>query len=151
MWLTGVQSAANAHDKRGWMLANKQIFSLFRCLSRVEVLELLRGYKGDFAAELGVELGIVPLELVERTADCLDNAADCVFQRISIAFALRDDAFPVPLVHVNGVQVIGLFVATDSVHVADQAAADGKVVAPERIALPLCERLDYLGVLANVW
>ena len=48
-------------------------------------------------------------------------------------------------------QVIGLFVATDSVHIADQTATDGKVVAPECIALPLCERLDHLGVLAHVW
>ena len=151
MRLAGVQSAANAHDKRGWMLANKQIFSLFRRLSRVEVLQLLRGYKGDFAAEPRVELGIVPLELVERAADCLDNAADSVFQRVGVALVLRDDALPVPLVHVNGVQVIRMFVATDSVHVADQAATDGKVVAPECIALPFCERLNYLGVFADVW
>ena len=117
--LTGVQSAANAHDKRGWMLANKQIFSLLRRLGRVEVLQLLRGYKGNFATELGVELGIVPLELVERAADCLDNATGGVFQRVGVALILRDDALPVPLVHVNGVQVIGLFVTTNSVHVAD--------------------------------
>ena len=93
----------------------------------------------------------MPLELVECAADCLDNATDGVLQRVGVALVLCDNAFPVPLVHVNGVQVIGLFVATDSVHVADQAAADGKVVAPECIAFPLCERLYHLGVLANVW
>ena len=48
-------------------------------------------------------------------------------------------------------QVIGLFVAADSVHVADQTATNGKVVAPECIALPFSKRLNYLGVLAHIW
>ena len=133
------------------MLANKQIFSLLGRLSGVEIFQLLRGYEGNFAAELRVKLRIVPLELVECATDCLNNATNGVFQRIGIALVLRDDAFPVPLVHVNGVQVIGLFVGTDSVHIADQTATNGKVVAPECIALPFCERLNYLGILAYVW
>lgn len=58
----------------------------------------------------------------------------------------RDDLLPIPLIDVDGVQIIQLLVAADGVHVGVNALAGVDVVAIERHALPLGQRMDDLRV-----
>ncbi len=73
----------------------------------------------------------MPLEPVSSVPQTFpDNAADSVLQRIGVALVLCDDTLPSPTGLRKWSAAIGLFIATDSVHVADQATTNGKVVAP---------------------
>ena len=54
--------------------------------------------------------------------------------------------FPVPLVHVHGVEVVQLLVPADGVHVGIQPLAHGKLVAVQGQPLPFCQRVDHLRV-----
>ena len=47
-------------------------------------------------------------------------------------------------------EVVDLFVAADGVHVGEQALADLEVVALERKTLPLGQRMNDLGIGADV-
>ena len=105
----------------------------------VEVLQLLCAHKGDLTIQLYVELGIVPLELVERVANGRDDAADHILQVFEGAVLLANDLLPVPLVNVDGVQVIEGFVSADGIHVTYETLAHVEVVASERVALPFRE------------
>ena len=55
-----------------------------------------------------------------------------------------DDLFPVPLIHIDGVEVVQLLVAADGVHVAVQALAHPEAVVLQGLALPLGQRLHHL-------
>ena len=48
-------------------------------------------------------------------------------------------ADPVPLVHIDGVEVVQLLVPADGVHVAVQALAHAEAVVLQGLALPLCQ------------
>ncbi len=78
--------------------------------------------------------------------NCLNNATDGVFSVSGIALVLRN-AFPVPLVHVNGVHR-----ACSSRRIAfiSQTATNSKVSARVHSA-SILQATELLGVLAYVW
>ena len=90
------------------------------------------------------------VQRVARLADSANDIAYGALEILNIAVVRRDDLFPVPLVNVNGVQVVDLFVAPDGVHIGEEALADVELVALEGKALPLGQRLHDLGVGADV-
>ena len=55
-----------------------------------------------------------------------------------------DDFFPVPLVHVDGVQVVHVLIPADGVHVGVQAVAHVEIIALEGLTLPLGQGVDHL-------
>ncbi len=56
---------------------------------------------------------------VAQTADTMERTT--LFEVSLVAVFQTDHLFPVPLIHIDGVQVIQIFVAADSVHIAVQA------------------------------
>ena len=75
----------------------------------------------------------------------VDDAAHDVLQERDTALVRGDDAFPVPLVDVDGVEVVHLLVAADGVHIGIEPLAGGEAVGTEGEALPFGERVDDLG------
>ena len=64
---------------------------------------------------------------------------------------MLDDLFPVPLVHIDGVQIVqNVLVAPDGVHVGIQPLSGIEVIAIQRHALPLGQRLHDLRFTAGV-
>ena len=78
------------------------------------------------------------------------DAAHHVFQVGLVAVLHCDDLFPVPLIHIDRVEVIQLLVPADSVHVAVQTLAHAEAVVLQRLTLPFCQRLHHLCLGAAV-
>ncbi len=61
-----------------------------------------------------------------------------------------DDLLPVPLVDVDGVEIVEFLVSTDGVHVGVKSFSDTEPVITERHALPLGEGLNDLRLCSGV-
>ena len=110
----------------------------------VEVLKLLGGDEADLPAETHGQLRVENLDAREGVADRLNNACDRLLEVVDRAGFGRDDLFPVPLVDVNGVQVIHFFITADGVHIGIKALARLKAVFVKGEPLPFGERVDDL-------
>ena len=170
--LAGFQLAADLHQEDRVVLAQDGVFALLRRLVGVHVLQLLRRDEEDLAVELRMQARERNAERIVRLADGADDVAhgalqirlvpvlghldrlvnptDGLLQERDGALLARNDLFPVPLVDVNRVEVVHLFVAPDGVHIGEQALADVELVALERQPLPLGKRMDDLRVDADI-
>ena len=83
-------------------------------------------------------------------ADSRHDGAHHVLQVGLAAVLLADDLLPVPLVHIDGVEVVQLLVPADGVHVAVQTLAHAEIVVLQRLPLPFCQRLHHLCLGATV-
>ena len=116
---------------------------------RPEVLQGLGVHEADGAGDFRhlQKLGVDGLEGILGVADGLHDVDDRAFQVIQGPLVLRDDLLPVPLVHIDGVEVVqNLLVPADGVHVGIDALAGEEAVAVECHALPLCQGLHHLGL-----
>ena len=106
--LATLEPAADLHDADGSMLFGKGILALLRREVRVPVFELLRRDKCHLAAQVDVvfQLGELPAQLVRRCADSVHDVPHGLLQKFQRALVGSDNALPVPLVHVDAVQVV---------------------------------------------
>ena len=107
------------------------------------------GYEGDVPLQHGGQLRETDTKLVARITDGADDGADDELQILDGTGLAGDDLPPVPLIHVNGVDVVQLLVAADGVHVGIESMAYGEAVPLEGQALPLRQGVDHLGLLAD--
>ena len=146
----GLQHLADLHHEDDALLLADLVFALLGRQVGVEILQLLRGDKEDLAAKLGTQGGEGDVQRVARLADGADDVAHGALEIVNVAVLGGDDLLPVPLVHVDGVEVIDLFVAADGVHIGKQTLADVELIALERETLPLGQRLHHLRIRTNV-
>ena len=100
----------------------------------------------DVFRELRRDLRELDEEFVFRDFDGLVDAADGLLEEAQVAVFGADDLLPVPLVHVDGVDVVQLLVGTQGVHVGVDAAPGGDAQLRELGALPLGEGVHDLGL-----
>ena len=136
---------ADAHAAQ-LVLLHKGVLTLLRGQVRVLVLQLLGGDEGDVG---GVERQILQLrehgvEVHLGGTDRRHDGAHDVLQIRLVPVFLTDDLLPVPLVHIDGVEVVHVLVAADGVHVAVEALAHAEAVIFQGLALPLGQRLHHL-------
>ena len=148
--LAGFQLAADLHEKHRMMLAQDRVFALLGGLVGIQVLQLLGRDEEDLAVQLRVKARESDAEGVIRLADRADNVAHGALEIGNVAVFARDDLFPVPLVDVDGVEVVDLLVTPDGVHIGKQALADVELVALQRQPLPLGQRMHDLRLSADV-
>ena len=84
------------------------------------------------------------MEPVVGVADGPDDGADNELQVFHVPGLPGDDLFPVPLVYIDGVDVVQLFVSADGVHVGVEAAPHPEVVPLQCQPLPLGQGVDHL-------
>ena len=141
MGLTTLQRSADLHQEGGAVLLHKGVLTLLRGQVRVLVLQLLRGDEGDVGAVQRqlLQLGEHGVQVHLGGADSGHDGAHHALEVSLVAVFQTDHLFPVPLVHIDGVQVVQIFVAADSVHIAVQALAHTEIVVLQGLALPLCQ------------
>ena len=116
---------------------------------RIHILQFLGGNKGHLRRKLHPQLRIAHMESVIGAADCLYNGTNNQLQIVQIPVFPGDDFFPVPLVHIDRVNVIQILITADCVHVRVQAVAHTEIIAFQRQTLPFCQRMDNLCVLPH--
>ena len=78
----------------------------------------------------------------------IDSAHDFP-QKAFVPFGGRHDALPVPLVHKDGMNIVGFLVAADGVHVGIQSFSHGKSVGFEGLTLPFGQGVNDFSGLAG--
>ena len=153
MGLAALERGTDLHEERGAVFLDKRVLPLFRGQARVLVFQLLGGDERDIGGVQGqvLQLGEHGVEVHLGGADSGHDGANHVFQIRLGAVLLPDDLFPVPLVHIDGVEVVQFLVPADGVHITVQALAHPEAVILEGLALPLCQRLDHLCFNAAVF
>ena len=142
------QLAADLHDADGAMGAGKGVFALFGGQVGVQVFQLLGGDKGRLTGQAdGFQLRELPAQLVRSGANGIHNIAHGFLQKGQGAVLRGDDLLPVPLVYINAVQVVKLFVAADGVHVGHKSLAGAEPILSKGIALPFGQAVHNFSAL----
>ena len=130
-----------------------RVLALLGSELRVHVLKLLCRDEAHtlFQPRQHRELRIDGLHGALGVADGSDNVHDGRFEVVQIPVFRQNDLLPVPLVDIDGVEVIQFVLVTaDGIHVGIQALARPEVVALESHALPLGKALHNLGSRVGV-
>ena len=78
-----------------------------------------------------------------RTEDGRTDAPDDTFQITACPVVFRDDRFPVPLIHVQRMEVVQFLVGTDGIHVGINAIARLYLVVGQRQPFPFRQRVYH--------
>ena len=132
------------------MLTQQRVFTLLRSLVRVHILQLLRGDEKYVARELRVQAWECHAQRVVRLTDRADDVAHGAAKIALAAVLARNDLFPVPLIDVDGMEIVGLFVAPDGVHVGEEALSGVELIALQGQTLPFGKRMDNLRLRTDV-
>ena len=147
MFFTGFQHAADLFDEDSFFLFRDGIFPFLWCLVRVQILQLLRCDEEDLIGKVCPQITVqsvnVVVEIFQRVVQC----RNCFLQVFFCSVFLRDDFFPVPLIHIDGMEIVQFFIAPDRVHIRVKSGARLEVVLAESHPLPLGKRLHDLNFL----
>ena len=146
MRLAGSKLIADLHQADRTLFLCDDVFTLLRSFVRIEILKLLRGDEENILWKDFLDKIILDGHIGLSLAQCLVYGTNDLLERIEIALALDDDLFPVPLVYIDRVDIVGDFIAADGVHIGVKSFAVCKAVFLERVALPLCKRLNNLSL-----
>ena len=126
------------------------VFPLLGSLVRPAVLQLLGGDEVHLPVQLYPQAGEGHVQCFAGLAHGGDDGPDGGLQIRLVPVLPGDDLLPVPLVHIDGVDVVQIvLIPADGVHIGVQALAHVEAVALQGQALPLGQGVDHLGVLAH--
>ena len=147
--LSGGEFVTDLHQAYSALFAADQVLPLLGSLSGVEGLQLggrdEENIVGQDLLDIVIADGHVFLGLAQHSVDILDDGPE----RLHIAVFPADDLFPIPLIHVDGVDIVGLFVAADRDHIRVESFTHGKTVFIQGIAFPFGEGVDDFRHLAG--
>ena len=136
--------AADLLDEYGAVFLCIEILALARRLAGVQADELLARDTADLAAERQRQHGVFRLHDRLRITDRLHDGARRPLKIGKRALFPCDDLLPVPLIHIDRMEIVERLVAANGVHVRIQSAPLAEAIPVQRIALPLCERVNDL-------
>ena len=134
---------ADADDENGLVLLYDGVFALLGGEPRIPLQELFRMDEENLVREGGHKLRELHIELVLRHLHRFIDAADGALQEVQVPVLGTDDLLPVPLVHIDGMEVVQVLVGTQGVHVGIDAAARGDAELGQFQPLPLREGMDH--------
>ena len=127
----------------------ESILALLRRQIGVECLELARGDHGHLTRQLHAVARMVDMQMIARVADHVhDRLANGneVFLRTVLA---GDHLFPIPLIHVDRMDIVKILIAADGVHIGVKTVANEEMIFLQSEALPFCQRMHHLRVGSN--
>ena len=111
---------------------------------RIEFQQLLGVDEKYLLRQLGHNLGKLYIQFVLGHLDGFINAPDNLFEELDVPLPGRDHPLPVPLVHINGMEIVQLLVGPQRIHICINAAACGSAQLGELHPFPFCEGMDNL-------
>ena len=122
------------------------IFSFLWGLIREHPFQLRGGDKGNIVGQDLFDVFVTDRHIFfGLTKDSVDDPDD-VLEEFDVSVFPADDPFPVPLVHIDGMDIVGDLIPADRDHVGIETFADLKAVFFQSVAFPLGQRLnDFTG------
>ena len=144
--LTITQFTADTNHKYSTILLADSILTLLGRLTRIHLHQLLCMHKMYLLRQEWLDLWIGLTSQILCTADSSVDTLHDILQECQSAILLTDYSLPVPLVHVQRVQVVQLLISTDSVHIGIDTIARLNLVLCQTQALPFSQRVYHLGL-----
>ena len=144
----GFQLVADLHDKDSALELCDLVFPLLRGAVRIHIFELLRGDEEDIFRKDFLNIIILDGHVFLCFFQSLVHFLNHLFQSVHVAVFFGDDFLPVPLVHIDGMDVVCLLIPADGVHIGIKTLAVGKTVFFQSVPFPFCKRMDDLGIFA---
>ena len=148
MRLATFQFVTDLHQKYTAVFLGDQVLALLRGLVRIKLLKFLGGDEGDVVRKLFYCLRVLVPHLMLHVLDDLEDCANSLLKCLDRALFAGDNALPVPLVDVAGVQVVKLLVTADCVHVRVETFPWLEAILFECHTLPFCEGVNNLNRLS---
>ena len=136
--------ASDADDEHGSVLLANQVLALLGGLVGVHLHEFLAMYEVYLLGQVRMQLGVSLADVELGTQYGVVDAAHDVLQEIDVALFGRHGALPVPLVNIEGMEVVQFLVGTYGIHVGDDAIAGFHLVFRQGDALPLGQGVYHL-------
>ena len=134
-----MKRTADLHDASSVVFFDVGIFPLGRGQIGIDILQLLTGDKGNLRIQFHPQLGIPDMQPVIGVADRPDDGPDDQLQVFQISVFPGNNFLPVPLVYVDGMDIIQIFIPADGVHICVQAIAYTEMIPLQRKTLPLSQ------------
>ncbi len=144
MLLPITQFATDTLHKDGSILFANGILTLLRSLVRVHVHQILRMHKVNLLRQERFDFWIMLTSQELGTKDSCINATDHIFQESDRTVFLLDDSLPVPLIDIEGMQVVQFLVSADGIHVCIDSIAWLDGILRQSQSFPLGERMHDL-------
>ena len=133
------------HEADGTLFPGDPVLALLGIAVRIHGLELAGRDEEDVMRQQLFNIVITDRHVLFRLAEHAVDVLHDSLEGIERAVFPADDLFPVPLVDVDRVDVVGLLIAPDGVHIRVEPFPDVEAVALQGIALPLREGLHDFG------
>ncbi|MPM98929.1 hypothetical protein SDC9_146119 [bioreactor metagenome] len=150
MGLSGFKLPAYLHEEHSVVPLTYGFFPLVGGEVRITVLQFLSGDEEHIPVRVEGEGGVGFAQVLGGVADGSHNGAHGVFEILEVPVLPADVLFPVPLVHVHGVEVVHLLISADGIHIGIEAGPGLELIPLQRQTLPLGQRVDHLPVSAHV-
>ena len=121
MLLTGFHLVTNLLNKYRTMQLRNLILALLRCAIRIHIFQFLGRHKCDIFRKITSNVLIFICHIVLGHFQCLVNRTDNGFQCLTGTIFFTDDLLPVPLIHINGMDVVCILITTNRAHVGVKA------------------------------
>ena len=146
------QLAPDADDEHCAIFLGNGVFALFGAEVGVKLAQFFGVYEVQLVRQAGLDGGE---HLINHVFGAYHGGIDAVydfFQEFDAAVLRGDDPFPVPLVHVEGMQVAQFFVGPDGIHVRIDAISGFYVVFCQGEPFPFGQRVyDLCLYVAHVF
>jgi len=111
------QHLADLHKENGTFFFDDLVFSFLRSKVRIHVYKLFCGNECNLSwKDLFYVIILYSHVFLGLSKNAVDGA-DSIDQCFHVSFFLGDDLLPVPLVHIDGVDVVYVLVAADGNHI----------------------------------
>ena len=121
MLLTGFHLVTNLLNKYRTVQLRNLVLALLRCAIRIHIFQLLGRHKCDIFRKITSNVLILICHIVLGHFQCLVNRTDNGFQCLTGTIFFTDDLLPVPLIHINGMDIVCILITTDRAHVGVKA------------------------------
>ena len=128
MRLPVFQFIPDLHDTDGTFRFGYVVFPFLWRVIREHLSQLAGGHEENIVGQDLLDVIVMDSHILLSLAQHFVYIADSFFQSVQGACLFWNDFFPVPLVHIDRVDVVCDFVPADGTHVGVKSLSDGKTV-----------------------
>ncbi len=117
------------------------VFSFFCSKLRITILQFLGRHKCDLLRQDTFYIVIFVCHELFSHTECFVYGFYCIAQCFFVSVLFGNDLFPVPLIDINGMDIIGILIPADRIHIGVQSFSDREAILSECHTFPFGKRM----------
>ena len=137
--------ASDAYYEDAAFFFGDQVLTFFWCFVWIHLTQFLGMYKENVLCQDGLYHGVLLTHIKFSPNHGVIDRFYNLLQILNVALLGKDDTFPVPLVNIDGVDVVQFFVCAYGIHVGIDAIAGFYALGGKRQPFPFSQRVYDLS------